>query len=204
MKLFYSPTSPFVRKVLVVAIERGLRDRLELVAVQVSPLEKASPVVRHNPAGKIPTLLLEDGSTLCDSRVIVEYLDALPGGPSLLPVEPARRWRALTLQSRADALTDAAVLLRYETSLRPEGLRWPAFIEGQWAKVDATLDELERGWLAHLEAHLDVGAIAVACALGYLDFRFADRAWRATRPGLAAWLARFAERPSLVATRPPA
>jgi glutathione S-transferase len=202
MKLFWSATSPFVRKVLVCAIERGVRDRLELVPVTVNPVGGPNPVSTHNPAGKIPCLLTDEGTAIFDSRVIVEHLDTLPGGPPLVPREPTMRMRALTLQSLADELTDAAVLLRYETFLRPEPLRWPEWIAGQRGKVQASLDQLERFFLAHLEAHFDVGAIATACALGYLDFRFPEEDWRASRPALARWQVQASTRPSLRETVP--
>ena len=202
MKIFYSPASPFVRKTLVLAMERGIREQIECVSSTLSPVAPDQAIAVHNPSGKIPTLVLDDGTALYDSRVIVEYLDSLPGGPRLIPSEPAARWRALVLQSLADELTDAAVLLRYETFLRPEALRWPAWITGQWTKIHASLDALERDHLGQLERVLDVGAVAVACARGYLDFRFPEVDWRGARPGLAAWYAGFSERPSMTATRP--
>jgi glutathione S-transferase len=198
VKVLHSPFSPFVRQVLVLAFERGLS--IERVEVTVSPVERNANVAEHNPVAKLPTLILPSGETLHDSRVIIEYLDALPGGPSLLPAPSPARWQALKLQSLADALLDAAILLRYEIVLRPEALRWPAWIAGQWAKIDATLAELEH---AQLDGPLDVGVIAVGCALGYLDLRFRDRPWRDTCPALAAWYARFAQRASMQATTPP-
>jgi len=202
MKLFFSPASPFVRKVLVLAHERGIRDQIECVPVVISPITTGGAVASHNPSGNIPTLALADGSALYDSRVIVEYLDGLPGGPSLLPAAGPARYATLRLQSLADELTDAAVLLRYETFLRPPALRWPEWIDGQWRKVRASLDVLEHAHLPELEGRLDLGTIAVGCALGYLELRFPDEDWRASRPGLAAWYAGFSERPSMVATRP--
>ncbi|MFN6956562.1 MAG: glutathione S-transferase C-terminal domain-containing protein, partial [Acetobacteraceae bacterium] len=132
--------------------------------------------------------------------VIVEYLDGLPGGPRLIPEGGAARLRALTLQALADGLCDAAVALRYETAVRPEALRWPEWSAGQTTKVVASLDTLERAWLSHLASTLDIGVIATACALGYLDYRFAALGWREGRPGLAAWYQGFAARPSMQAT----
>lgn len=200
LKLFHSPASPFVRKVLVAARERGLADRIELVPTGVTPVKRDEAIATHNPLGKIPTLVLEDGTAVFDSRVIVEYLDGLPGGPRLIPEGGAARLRTLTLQALADGLCDAAVALRYETAVRPEALRWPEWSASQTTKVVASLDALERDWLAHLASTLDIGAIATACALGYLDYRFASLGWREGRPGLAAWYQGFAARPSMQAT----
>ena len=202
MKLFYGAISPFVRKVLVVAHERGIAGRIELVNAQPSPIARDTSITAHNPSGKIPTLLLADGTALYDSRVIVEYLDSLPGGPRLIPDGPAR-WLTLTLQSLADEMTDALVLLRYETALRPAPQRWPEWVAGQWDKINASLDVIERQWLAQLQRGVDVGAIAVATSLGYLELRFPEAAWRATRPGLARWYEAFAERPSMKETAAP-
>jgi glutathione S-transferase len=199
MKVLYSPYSPFVRQVLVVAEERGLS--LQRAHAQVSPIAHNAEVAACNPAGKIPVLILDDGTTLFDSRVIIEYLDSLPGGMTLIP--GPRRWQALTLQSLADALLDAALLLRYE-AMRPEAMRWPDLVAEQWAKIDTSLDAMAERWSAHLDGPLDVGVVAVGCALGYLDLRFPDHGWRDKRPELAAWYARFRERPSMRATAPPA
>lgn len=201
MKLFFSPASPFVRKVLVVAAERGLRDRVEIVEAQVSPVNLDRAVRAHNPTGKIPTLLLDDGTALYDSRVIVEYLDGLGDGPGLIPREEPARSRALVVQSLADEMTDAAVLLRYETFLRPEALRWPEWILGQRDKIHGSLDELERNTMDAL-TRFDIGAIAVACGLGYLDFRFAEEKWREGRPRLSAWFEVIGQRPSLAQSAP--
>jgi glutathione S-transferase len=201
VKVLYSPYSPFVRQVLVVAEERGLA--VERVAAQVSPIAHNADVATSNPAGKIPALILADGTALSDSRVIIEYLDALPGRVRLVPEAGAARWRALMLQSMSNALLDAAVLLRYETFMRPEALRWPEWIAGQHAKIDATLDAFEHTHAAALEGAVDVGTIAIGCAIGYLDLRFADHGWRDTRPKLAAWYAKFRERPSMKSTAPP-
>ena len=99
-------------------------------------------------------------------------------------------------------IMDAAVLMVYESRVRPEQCRFAPWVDGQWTKIDRALDTLEQRWLSHLHGPLDMGQIAVGVALGYLDFRHGDRGWRGGRPGLAAWDAVFAERPSMVATRP--
>ena len=201
MKLYHSTTSPFVRKVMVSAIELGLADRIELVPAKVSPIVRTAPVIADNPLGKLPTLITDDGTVLYDSRVIAEYLDALAGGGRLFPAEGAARWRALADQALADGMTDAALLERYETALRPAEMMWPVWRDGQHDKVVKTLDWLE-STAAGLAARLDIGTIAIACGLSYLDFRFPDSGWREDRPLLSEWYAGFAARPSMTATVP--
>lgn len=202
MKLFYSATSPFVRKCLVSAQELGLRERLELLPANPHPVNRDRPLVARNPLGQIPTLLTDDGVVLYDSRVICEYFDSLSGG-RLIPAAGAARWTALVDQSLADGILDAAVLSRYETAVRPESLRWPDWIGGQIDKVNCSLAEIERRALGFGE-RVDLGTIAIACALGYLDFRFSSLAWRSRHPHAAAWFAIFAARGSMTATLPPA
>jgi glutathione S-transferase len=202
MKLFYSATSPFVRKCLVSAHELGLRDRLELVPAAAHPVNRDRSVVAHNPLGKIPTLMTDEGTVLYDSRVICEYLNAMGDG-HLLPVTGDARWPVLALQALADGMMDAAVLVRYEETVRPETLRWPEWVDGQLDKVNCGLAELERR-AGQLDRGIDIGAITAGCALGYLDFRFASLAWRERCPSAAAWFERFRQRDSMVATNPPA
>jgi glutathione S-transferase len=203
MKLFSNPASPFGRKVKVLAIETGLFDRLEVVNVQTTAVGPDLGLVAENPLGKIPCLVLEDRTALYDSRVISEYLDTLHAGPRLFPDEAPARWAALRLQALADGIMDAAILARYETFLRPEERRWPAWIDGQLDKVRRGLDRLEAE-ADGLAGRMDIGTIAAACALGYLDFRFADLRWRDGRPKLAAWFEPFAARDSMLRTLPPA
>ena len=199
MKLFYSAASPYVRKIVVLAHETGLVDRLELMATTVAPTLVNADVAAENPLVKVPTLVRADGTSLFDSRVIAEYLDTLHGGRPMFPAEGAARWTALRRQAIADGVLDAAVLTRYETFLRPEALRWPAWIDGQFRKIHQALAALaDEG----LDDDLAIGEIAAGCALGYLDFRFPSEDWRRAHPGLAAWYARVAERPSFVATWP--
>ncbi len=202
MKLFYSDTSPFVRKCLVSAHELGLRERLELLPAAAHPVNRDRAVVAHNPLGKIPTLIKDDGTALYDSRVICEYLNSLSDG-HLLPEAGPGRWAALLDQALADGLMDAAVLTRYENAARPEALRWSDWITGQLDKVACGLAEIEhRGGPA--AGRVDLGTIAIACALGYLDFRFASLRWRGECPKTALWFEAFAKRESMLATRPPA
>jgi glutathione S-transferase len=204
MKLFYSQASPYVRKVLVAAHETGQAGDIELVPVAVTPLAAEASVAAANPLSKLPTLITDDGQALYDSRVIVQWLDVRSGG-RLLPADGPSRWRALTLQATGDGLLEAALLVRYETFLRPEALRWSEWVEGQMGKVRRTLAVLETDFAGGANpAAPRLPEIAVACALGYLDFRFPDEAWRAGHPKLAAFDAVMGARPSMQATRPPA
>jgi glutathione S-transferase len=194
--LRYSPASPYARKVLIAADLLGLSDRIEKTGVDLA--DPADSIRTQNPLGKIPVLILEDGSTLYDSRVISEYLDHLAGGGRLFPAEPARRFGALRLQALGDGINDAALLLRYEESSRPEDKRFVDWATLQQGKVDRGLAALEA---APPAGEIDIGHIAVATALGYLDLRFAG-AWRAGRPRLVAWLDDFAAKtPSFAATK---
>ena len=190
-----------MRKVRVLARETGLAARIEEIPAVVSPIAPDERVTRANPLGKVPALILDDGTALYDSPVICEYLDGLHSGRRLFPPAGPARWAALRQQAEGDGLLDAAVLTRYELVLRPEPLRWPEWVAGQKAKVAAVLDDLERD-AASLAGELTIGGITIACALGYLDFRFADDAWRTGRPRLAAWFAEVSMRESLRATMP--
>ena len=148
---------------------------------------------------KVPTLVIEGGQSLFDSRVITEYLDTLHGGARLFPADGPARWTALRRQAMADGLLDAALLIRYEHILRPEPQRWQAWTDGQFRKVRQALASLAA---EDFGAELTVGEIAAGCALGYLDFRFPEEDWRTAHPALGAWYAKLAERPSFVATVP--
>ena len=200
LRLHVAPASPFVRMVEVALRETGLSERVERVQAATSPVAAGPSPVTGNPLGKIPTLERPDGPALYDARVICRYLDALSGG-RLYPAAP-RLWETLTLEATGHGMAEAAVLIVYEGRVRPEGARSEDWVAGQWAKVARALDALEARWTAMLAGPLDMGQIAVGCALGYLDFRHADRAWRTGRPALAGWEARFAARPAMVATRP--
>ncbi len=200
MKLYYSPTSPYVRKVSIVAIETGLADKIERINKTVSPVARDELVAASNPLAKVPTLLTDDGMALYDSRVICEYLDALGGG-KLFPASGAARWTALTRQALGDGLLDAALLVRYEGFLRPEPVRWADWSQGQMKKVIGSLEEIERQ-AASFGDGIDIGLISIACALGYLDFRYADMKWQDSYKTAAAWAAKFNERAALKSTLP--
>jgi len=203
MRLHHSPTSPFVRKCLVCAHELGLFAWLTLVPAVAHPVQGDARLAELNPLGKIPILETEADGVLYDSRVICEYLDTLAGGGRLLPAPGPARWPVRVDEALGDGILDAAVLNRYETAVRPEKLRWAEWSAGQMAKVGAALATLERRAPA-LAGRLDVGTIAIGCALGYLDFRYAPLGWRSAHPRLAAWFATLEARPSMLATRPPA
>lgn len=201
MRLYFNPASPYVRKVRVTAHELGLADEIDLIGVSLTPVSPHEGVRSSNPIGKIPALITDDGAALYDSPVICEYLDARAGGNRIFPAAGAARWTALRRQSIADGVMDAAVLTRYEEAVRPKELRWQEWIDGQLLKIRTALDALERENLAGV---FDIGTISIACALGYLDLRFASEGWRRSRPRLAAWADAIAERPSLAATAPAA
>ena len=202
MKLYHSPTSPFVRKVRVAATELGLADRLVLETTHVSPVERNRAYADAvNPLRKIPALVTDDGEVIVDSSVICDYLDALAGGGRIIPAAGPARWQVLTAHMVADGMCDAAVLLRYETVARPEASRWPTWIDDQWDRVHAGLAWFERHDEA-LAPPLDLAQIALGCLLGYLDLRFADSGWPERCPKLAAWYGEIAARPSFASTRP--
>ncbi|WP_067220255.1 glutathione S-transferase [Stappia indica] len=202
MKLYFSPASPYVRKVMVVAHEKGVVDRIELLGSAANPVNRDKTIVASNPSGKVPTMLLDDGSAIYDSRVICAYVDAQAASPVLVPTEGNERFAVMTLEALADSILDAALLARYEKIMRPEALYWADWHRGQMEKIDSGLDALETTWLSHLQGPLSMGSIAAACTLGYLDFRFPDKDWRSAHPGLAAWFKTVSERPSMQATMP--
>jgi glutathione S-transferase len=184
------------------AIEAGLDARIEMVNVALTPVTANAEVDRHNPIGKIPALSVK-GMDLFDSAVIAEYLDHQHKGRKLFPRKGRSRWVALRQQAMADGLLDAALLVRYEAALRPADKRWAAWSEGQMKKINGVLDQLEAEAKA-LKGKLTIGTLSVACALGYLDFRFGDLDWRGHRPKLDRWFAQTSKLPSIKATMPPA
>lgn len=200
MELYQTPTSPFVRKVLVTAHELGLVDRLTLTYLRPSPAAPDPTLSASNPLSKIPTLKLDDGTALYDSPVICDYLDAL-GGHRLTPASGPERWRTLRVQALADGILDAGILLFYETTQRPAELHWPTFLASQATRVQQGLDSLEREVSAFPDA-VDIGQIAAACAIGWLAFRNPVPNLRDGRPTLFAWYDAFASRPSMQATEP--
>jgi len=194
-----SPASPFVRKIRIAAGVLGLEQD-----ITIEPADTTVPsdtVRQQNPIGKIPTLVLEDGTTLFDSRVILEYLDHLAGGGRIIPKDAPARFAALRLQALADGILDASILLVYEGRWRPAERHEPKWVEHQAGKVARGLAALEAA-PPGLGNPPDVGQITVACALGYRDFRF-DGSWRKDHLRLVAWLDGFAARvPAFAATKP--
>lgn len=204
LTLRWSPTSPYVRKVMMLLIERGLEDRVERVATD--PWSADTDLPRDNPLGKVPALTLEDGTTLFDSPVIVEYLDSLgdhslDGRAPLFPPAGPARWTALRQQAIADGICDAAILRRLE-SMRPDGEKSANWMERQRKAVARSLDLLEAE-AASLEGEPTIGSLSVLVALGYLDFRFGHEDWREGRPALTGWFTKASDRDSLRRTAPP-
>jgi glutathione S-transferase len=200
MKLYHSPLSPYVRKVMVVARETGLLDEIETVEGSGTPLQPNDETVAANPLGKIPALITEDGLTLHDSRVICRYLDARAGA-GLYPTG-ATEFAVLQREALAEGIIDAALLTAYEWRLRPEAMRFQPWVDGQKGKVRRGIGEFER----HIDAmagSLTIDKVALGCALGYIDFRLAELNWRDEHPGLAAWYKEFSGRPSMKETAPP-
>ena len=200
MKLFYSPTSPYVRKVMVTLHETHQLDAVALETRQGTPLNSDAMPLAHNPLGKVPALERPDGPALYDSRVITRYLDDRAKA-NLYP-EGARLWDSLTLEATGDGILDAALAMTYEARLRPQAKQMPEIADGQWAKIARACATLNTRWMAHLSGPLDIGQIAVGCALAYVDFRHDARGWRAGNDALAQWYAAFSDRPSMVATVP--
>lgn len=203
MKLFYSPASPFARKVRAAAIELGLSDRLELEIIDTAPGKPNRPYAQaFNPLRKIPALLCDEGTAIYDSTVICEYLDSLVGGGRIVPRQDApHRWRVLTNHTLAQGMCEACILIRYETVLRPEERRWQVWIDDQWERVDAGLE-----WFSHNSAELadpiNIAHLALGSLLGYMDFRMPERPWRTRFPLVKDWFERLQRRPSFQQTRP--
>jgi glutathione S-transferase len=198
MILRSTPASPFGRKVHIAASLLGLIGDIRIEPAD--PNDAGDSIRRQNPLGKIPTLILEDGSTLFDSRVILEYLDHRAGGGKIIPQEPAARFAALRLQALADGMTDAQILLIYEGRYRPPEKHEQKWIDHQAGKVKRALAALEAEPPA-LDPVPNVGQIALACFLGHRDLRFPGT-WRADHPRLAAWHDRFAAQvPAFAATK---
>ncbi|MBD8891420.1 glutathione S-transferase family protein [Roseibium litorale] len=195
-----SPPSPFGRKIKIAA---KLLDLMDKITIEVADTANPEDSLRgQNPLGKIPALVLDDGSVLYDSRVITEYLDFMAGGNRLLP-EGEARFPVLRLQALSDGIVDASILQVYEKRFKPEEFRFPDWLAYQQAKVTRGLDWLEGNTPPPLTsaADADAGSIALACALGYLDLRFAGE-WREGRPNLTAWLDSFdAAVPAFAETR---
>ncbi|MBB5514676.1 glutathione S-transferase [Rubricella aquisinus] len=200
MQLYDNPASPYCRKVRILLHETGLMDQVHLTTVAGNAADPGTMPVTVNPLGKIPCLVRDTGPALYDSRVICAYLDDLAGAG--LYGTGSARWDILTLEALADGMLDAALAIVYEARIRDEAMRHEGWVEGQWDKIARALDALEGRWIAFLSGPMTMGHIAVASALGYLDFRLDARGWRGRHPALAEWFAAVSERPALQATRP--
>ncbi|MCP3867715.1 MAG: glutathione S-transferase [Gammaproteobacteria bacterium] len=199
MRLRYSPTSPYVRKVMATAIETGQKRAIE--KIPTNPWDPESGIDRDNPLGKVPALILDDGSVLFDSPVICAYLDSLHQGRPLIPPSGRERWDVLCLEALADGLMDAAVLVTLEKKHRDEAVRSQWWLDVQKETVDRSIRELDRR-AGDLSSTLDLAQIAIGCALGYLDLRMPDRDWRGQAPALDRWYQRFSTRTSMQETVP--
>lgn len=202
MKLFYSPTSPFVRKIEVFAIENNLTAQIEKIQISTSAVAQDKQLGTANPIGKIPTLILDDDSVLYDSRVICQYLDTQHDNASFYSVDGADKWQILRLEALCDGISDAAVAAQYEKALRPNEKVWADWVEAQLGKVHAGIGALEKDVALLTNTPINVTHIAAACALGYVDFRHKSEDWRSKNPNIAAWLTEFNKRPSMQQTKP--
>lgn len=202
MLLRFSPSSPFVRKVRIAAALLGLDG--EITIERADTTDPNDSLRKINPLGKIPVLILEDGSAIYDSRVILDYLDERAGGGKIVPRQGPKRLAALRLQALCDGILDASILTVYESRFRKPEMHEAKWLDLQAGKVSRALAVLEAAppSLDAGQALPDVGRIALACALGYRDFRFGG-SWRSEHPRLVAWLDSFAARvPAFAATKP--
>lgn len=198
MQLHFNPASPFARKVMVVAYECNIAEKITQSPLLLSPVKPDPGVNADNPLGKIPALSLDDGTTLYDSRVICEYLNDLGGG-NLYPPSGSARWTARRREACADGICDAAILARYEGFVRPEEKRWEEWTNAQLNKFRRALQSLES---EGIDDTVDIGSLSIVIALDYLDFRYPEEDWRSTHPTLAAWAQKFSSRESLLQTMP--
>ena len=195
MKLYGGASSPYVRKCRVAARELGITDRIEEAAMPTYGVDPNTPLAGMNPAVRVPTLEMDNGEFLYDSRIILRYLNEVGGGN----LYPASDWAMQRRESQAEGMIDASLLLRGEIT-RPAEFQYQSFKDIQSRKIDNALAALETQ-VGDLGA-VDAAAISVACGLGYLDFRFDDRGWRNNHPALAAWFEAFNARPSMQSTMP--
>ena len=203
MKLSFSQSSPFARKVRIAAIELGLIDKIELVPTTVAPAQPNPEYSQITPLKKLPVLILDNGDLIVDSYVIVEYLDELAGGSKLIPASGADRWKVKSDHSLLQGMLDSMLLCRYEKMVRPEPLRWQAWADDHWNRAWAGMARFEKQ-ADILSRPLDISQIALVCVLGYADFRFADCGWRKAYPKLDAFHQKMLERPSVKISLPPA
>jgi glutathione S-transferase len=202
MELLFAPTSPYVRKVMVCAHLTGQLDNIRLLDSAAHPVRRDPRIAAHNPLAKVPTLILEDGKSLYDSRVICEYLASLSEAGQIFPASGPARWTALGHQALGDGLLDAALLARYERTARPAAFQWPAWRDALLTKVMACLAAIDAVAADLATDAPGIGEITIGCALGYLDFRFPELDWRAEFAQAGRWNAAFQALPAMQATRP--
>jgi glutathione S-transferase len=199
MKLHWSPRSPFVRKVMIVAHELDLTDRITCVRTVAATTKPHAELMQDNPLSKIPTLVLDDGTILYDSPVICEYLDGLHGGGRFIPVDTKARMTALRRQALGDGALDFLLLLRDERMRQQPS---PVHLSAYTTKQQSVLKAFEREAADLAATPFNIGHVAIGTALSYLDFRYADEDWRTPHPRIAEWHKQFAARPSVRATEP--
>jgi glutathione S-transferase len=199
MKLYWSSRSPFVRKVMIFAHECGVADRINCVPTVVAMGCPNLDLLPFNPTGKIPTLQLDDGTVLYDSLVICEYLDSLHNGQKLFPACGTARWTALRRHALGNNLTDNLILWRSEI-LRPKIQQSPEILAAFELKVRNAVAALDREAAALAADPVDIGHVAIGCAMGYIDFRFSDLGWRAGHGAIGGWHRDFAQRASMIQT----
>jgi glutathione S-transferase len=197
MKLLYQTHSPYARKVLVMAHETGLADRLEVIHHETSPTRRNEEVYRLNPLGKVPVLICDDGLVLFDSTVICDYLDGLHPGTKLIPESGHARLLVLRLQALAQGICETGIALRWETERRPESLRYAELRDGQIQKLAAAYDFIEKE--IGLDGPPTLGQIALATALSWIEFR--NLPGFEGHPRLIAWYRGYTQRPSMQATQ---
>jgi glutathione S-transferase len=202
MKLSFSPSSPFARKVRIAAIELGLIDKIEFMPVTVAPGKPNEEYAKLNPLKRLPALILDNGEVILDSYVIVEYLDELAGG-KLIPASGAAKWRVKSDHSLLQGMLDSMLLCRYETAVRPETLRWKLWADDHWDRAWNGMARFDKQTEMLTRPSLDLAQIALVCVLGYADFRFADCGWRKAFPNLDAFQEKMLVRPSVKISVPP-
>jgi glutathione S-transferase len=202
MKLAFSPSSPFARKVRIAAIELGLIDKIEFMPTTVAPGQPNDEYSRITPLKKLPALITDNGDVIVDSYVIVEYLDELAGGGKLVPASGATRWKVKSDHSLLQGMLDSMLLCRYEKMVRPQGLQWQAWSDDHWNRAWTGMARFEKQ-ADVLARPLDIVQIGLVCVLGYADFRFADCGWRKTYPKLDAFHEKMLARPSVKISVPP-
>lgn len=200
MKLIYSSASPYARKARATAIETGMADKIEME--DINPWADPDGYRAINPVGKVPALIRDDGPALYQSNIVCEFLDA-HGETKIYPAAGPERWTAMRQLAAADGILDASVLNRMEGMFHEGDAASRKLIDRQELSVNEALAQLESE-ADDLNGPVTIGQIAVACALGYRDFRFADSDWRGAHPKLAAWYETFAQRPSIKETDPEA